>query len=259
VSEYRPYVIVPVYNEVKLLPKLLERLLEIQRMSPFGLVLCDNNSTDGTRELIEDFLKSNPQPNWHMIEERQQGTGHAIDSAARYAIKEGATHLLRTDADSLPMPEWTQLYEQAFQGSDRLVLGRVTARGDEGLSPVRKRVLNGTYELLRLGARFYYMRSKDQQQPYLGPHMMPTGGNMGITSELYEQAGGFVRGSISTAHEDLQLLLAVRRITRDYRYEPKIIAEQSARRLQAWGIPRTIGWYTEHMWRPKNGGSVDVR
>ena len=39
--------------------------------------------------------------------EPRKGTGAAADTGVRHAIAHGATHVLRTDADTLPVPGWT--------------------------------------------------------------------------------------------------------------------------------------------------------
>ena len=108
------WVTIPVFNEIKALPKTLNRLYELNKTSTFNVVLCDNNSTDGSKELIETFISANSL-NWLVVTEKEKGTGAAADTAIRSAIKAGATHIARTDADCLPAYNWIQVITEQFE------------------------------------------------------------------------------------------------------------------------------------------------
>ena len=56
-------VVVPLYNEVDSLKKLLEQLLEAMRpmKEPFELVLVDDGSTDGTGKLLQELARTTPE------------------------------------------------------------------------------------------------------------------------------------------------------------------------------------------------------
>lgn len=73
-------VIIPTYNRQNLLPLTLNSLLaaEIPAGLEVGVTVVDNNSTDGTREVIERFCQSSGG-RVHYVFERQQGRSHALN------------------------------------------------------------------------------------------------------------------------------------------------------------------------------------
>ena len=58
------------------------------------------------------------------------------------------------------------------------------------------------------------------------------------------------------AHEDRALVNAVRRLTRDYARRRDVVVHGSSRRVQAWGLAKTLLWYKDHAYRPEH---VDIR
>ncbi len=74
-------VIVPTYNRQDLLPLALNSLLaaEIPAGLEVGITVVDNNSTDGTRAVIESFQKKFGERIRYCFE-RQQGRSHALNA-----------------------------------------------------------------------------------------------------------------------------------------------------------------------------------
>ena len=104
--------------------------LAAQRDRDFTLVVVDNASTDGTRAAVERACAAAGLA-VEVIDEPRKGTGAAADTGVRHAIAHGATHVLRTDADTLPAPGWTAAARRAFAGGADLVTGPMRARSDE--------------------------------------------------------------------------------------------------------------------------------
>ena len=109
---------------------------------------------------------------------------------------------------------------------------------------------------MHLAEAFGRIRSGNRDPAYLGPYLMAAGCNVGITAELYVAAGGFPRTKIEDLHEDRALVNAVRRITRDYARRGDVVVYGSSRRVQAWGLRRTLLWYKDHAYKPE---LVDIR
>ncbi|MCX6466840.1 MAG: hypothetical protein NTW05_25115, partial [Pseudonocardiales bacterium] len=180
------------------------------------------------------------------------GTGAAADTGIRWAIAAGATHLARTDADCLPAPDWTARIRAAFADLD-LVAGRLLPRRDEGLPAWQRGVLVGAVGVAGTFGRF---RPGNRVAGALGPYVMSAGCNMAITADLYERAGGFPRTRIQDVHEDRALVNAVRPLTTRYGARRDVVVRGSSRRVRAWGLVRTLGWYADHRYRPEH---VDIR
>jgi glycosyltransferase involved in cell wall biosynthesis len=242
-------VVVPVYNEAAGIRATLDALLA-QRDSDFDVWFVDNASTDASAAVIASYA----QRRWHIVSEPQKGTGAAADTGMRAAIAAGAELLARTDADCIPRADWTASVRKALtaDGLD-LVGGELVPRHDEGLSLGRRILLRGAVELAEAFGR---IRAGNRSPEYLGPYMMAAGCNVGITSALYLQAGGFPRTAIEDLHEDRALVNAVRRITDRYARRRDVVVFGSSRRVTAWGLRNTLLWYKDHAYRPDD---VDIR
>jgi len=252
-ENWRLAVTIPAFNEAKGITATLEALVQ-QDDRDFDVVICDNNSTDETATVIEQFITEGGLKRWSLVSEAQKGTGAAADTAIRAAIANGATHIARTDADCLPARDWTRAVRAAFASGSDLVAGKLVARTDDrDVSVFKQRLLSVAVSVAGTFGRF---RPGNQGPDYLGPYMMSAGCNLAITSQLYEHAGGFPRTAIEDLHEDRALVNAVRKITWRYRSHPEVVVAASARRAEEWGLLRTLGWYADHRYRPEE---VDIR
>lgn len=248
------WVAIPVYNEVKALPKTLERLKELNRASSFNVVFCDNNSTDESKSLIQSFIENN-KLNWVIVEESEKGTGAAADTAIRAAIKLGATHVARTDADCLPASDWIDIIKQNFTFTTmEMLAGRITARMDD--TGISKRDAERFNKVVPLAAWFGKIRPLNRGKQYKGGYMMTAGCNVAITSDLYLKSGGFPRTKIEDVHEDHVLINRVRTLTSNYKFVKSMHVEVSARRIDKWGIINTLKWYANHSYKPE---VIDIR
>lgn len=248
------WVAIPVFNEIKSLPKTLKRLHELNETSTFNVVICDNNSTDGSKELIETFISANSL-NWLVVTEKEKGTGAAADTAIRSAIKAGATHIARTDADCLPAYNWIQVITEQFEDTPlRMIAGRITARMDDTNITVKD--ANKFNLVVPIAAWFGKIRPLNKGKQFKGSYMMTAGCNLAIESDLYLECGGFPRTKIEDVHEDHVLINRVRVITSDYKYLKSMHVEVSARRIDKWGIINTLKWYANHSYKPE---VIDIR
>lgn len=106
-------VAIPTYNGENRLPRVLERLQECfiyttrshNQVEDFcwEIIIVDNNSTDGTAKLIQEY-----QANWHHVPlryyfEPEQGLAFARQRAVKEAKGEFVGFL---DDDNLPAPNW---------------------------------------------------------------------------------------------------------------------------------------------------------
>lgn len=246
------YVVVPLYNEEKMIGKMLESLVS-QSDRTFKLILVDNNSTDQSAAIIQKFIADHPDFAIECIRENQKGTGAAADTGFRHAIDRGAKYIARTDADCLPHPDWIKLIKQAFEVDKlELVVGKIKPRTDEGfytwsdgiVLPLLVIVAENFGRIIRHGKQFKY------------PYIMVAGNNLAITAELYERAGGFPRTRIEEAHEDKVLSERVRTLTDRVGKRNRVIVYNSIRRGKRYGYWNTLMWYWDHKYKP---AEVDVR
>ena len=83
----------PVYNEVSTVPAVVKRVLDVQYPCDMELVIVDDGSRDGTREILDQL----DDPRAHVIlHERNQGKGAAIRTAVDNAT---GAYMVIYDAD----------------------------------------------------------------------------------------------------------------------------------------------------------------
>ena len=87
-------ILMPVYNEHSTLASAIKEVLNVNFPCEFELVIVDDGSTDGTRDLYPQ-LASDPRISLHM-HERNQGKGAAIKTAASVATGD---YVIMCDAD----------------------------------------------------------------------------------------------------------------------------------------------------------------
>ncbi len=252
------WVAVPVFQEAAGIRPTLEALAA-QDDRAFGAVFVDNGSTDGSGDVVRRFAAERELTDWHVVDEAQKGTGAAADTGLREAIARGATMLARTDADCLPRADWTARIRHALTPRAEgglglaLVSGDLRPRRDEGLGWPTRAALVGA---VGLAEAFGRIRPGNRLAGAKGPYMMAAGCNVGITAACYLAAGGFPRTRIEELHEDRALVNAVRMLTPAYARRRDVVVFGSSRRVQAWGLRRTLLWYKDHAYRP---AVVDIR
>lgn len=93
-------VIIPVYNDEKYLERTLESVLA-QSYRPIEIVLVDDQSKDGSAEIIKKYQETHPEIVYY-LQEQNMGAGHARNKALELARGQYVAFL---DADDLWKPE----------------------------------------------------------------------------------------------------------------------------------------------------------
>ncbi len=104
-------VVIPAYNEEEFLPRLLTALKKQTFSKPFEIIVADNNSTDNTAKIARSM-------NAKVVNETKQGFAYAANAAFFAATGD---ILIRSDADSVPPPQWLEEIYQTFQTNPDIV------------------------------------------------------------------------------------------------------------------------------------------
>jgi glycosyltransferase involved in cell wall biosynthesis len=242
------WVIVPAYDEEARIGATL-RALAAQTDRCFTLVVVDNGSHDRTREIVTDFAATAPF-GVHLITEQVKGIGYAVDTGFRYAIRNGAWLLARTDADCLPSAGWIAAARAAMNDGADMACGRIVARRDEESLAGRAAFSC----MVSVATAFGRIRpSNSRRHGYLSPYRMHAGNNMAITAEMYQAVGGMPRQAWQT---DREFLNRVRQHTAAIAWCRAMTVQNSTRRLRAYGLVRTARWY---LGRGSGGLATDPR
>jgi glycosyltransferase involved in cell wall biosynthesis len=104
-------IVVPAYNEAAYLDDTLRALLQQDFRGPFEVIVVDNNSTDGTREIAARHGATVVcEPARGVCQARQRGT---IETCGEIVVS--------TDADTTQPPDWLSRIDCQFRSSAEIV------------------------------------------------------------------------------------------------------------------------------------------
>jgi len=249
-------VILCTYNRCGELPRALESVAfqTLPHSVEWEVLVVDNNSSDQTRAVVEDFCLRHPG-RFRYLFEPQQGLSYARNAGVREAR---GKILAFTDDDVIAEPGWLQnltagLHSGEWAGAGGRVLPRWPCSPPPWV-PVRERFGLAPIAMFDLGSQVISLSEA------------PVGANMAFERGMFEKYGGFRTdlgrcGDKSLSNEDTEfgrrLLAAGERL----RYEPSAVVNHSVPQerlrqhyfLKFWfdkgrsdilefGIPRDTRW-----------------
>lgn len=210
--------VLPTFNRAQLLKQALTSVAAATVADPVQVevIVVDNNSTDGTAEVVKAAARDFPC-RLRCVTERIQGSSyarnHGVDEAKGY-------YVVFMDDDQLMERHYLENVPEAFAATGAVCVG----------GPV-------TYYNADTMPRWLRQLSKSIGQVYFGDHTTVLGpdthkglggGNMAIIRSEFIAAGGFnVRlgrfGNDSMTLEDLELQTRLRRLGKTIGYSPHLI------------------------------------
>lgn len=180
--------VVPAYNEEKIIGQTLAALAKLRSPEPLEILLVDNRSTDRTVEIARSWEGKLPL---RIISEEQKSRGAA--RAKGFAQSQGRI-IFSTDADTQPPPDWIEKMLAPFVASDVVAAVGLPRIEDAG------RVTNWFYN--HLGQSFFWLqRLTTGSNPIVGF-------SFAVRREAYEQSGGFNPKLLAEEDVDLGQRLA---------------------------------------------------
>lgn len=128
-------VVVRAYNEAENILATLESLRQ-QTFKNYEVIIVDNNSTDGTGELVQSFLASYPDFPGSLSVENEIGKGKALHTGVLKARSEWVACL---DADSVAHPQWLETMVRFIKEKPDYIAGSGPIHFKDG--PLHHRVL----------------------------------------------------------------------------------------------------------------------
>ena len=232
-------VIIPAHNEEAYLPACLAALMENVADQVHEIIVVDNNSTDGTRAVVERFprVKYVLEPEKGITRARQCGFLHSSGDLLAYV-----------DADTHPPAGWIEQISRQFRTDDQLAcLSGPYSFYD--LSGLMDRIATGWFVTARPLYRF--------------TGYMLVGGNFAIRRDVLAQMGGFDE-KIEFYGEDVDI---AKRASKHGKvvFSPDLVMPTSARRMKKQGFGK-MAWlyfinYVSIVFRgkPATMGYQDVR
>ena len=132
-------IIVPTYNELENLPRLLPEVLS--KDSNIDVLIIDDNSPDGTAAFVENEIKKNNRI--HLIKrESKQGLGTAYIAGFKYALQKDYQLIFEMDADFSHDPNEIPRFLKEINTAD-VVLGSRYKNGVNVINwPMRRLLLS---------------------------------------------------------------------------------------------------------------------
>lgn len=112
-------VVIPTYNERENIVELIQRILE---MSRFRVLVVDDNSPDGTADLVAKLATDEPRVGL-LLRSEKRGLGSAYVAGFRRALVEGAAFICEMDADFSHDPSYLPHLLEAAETRYDLALG----------------------------------------------------------------------------------------------------------------------------------------
>lgn len=209
-------IIICTYNRSKSLPTALNSLNSLNLPDNFQweVIIVDNNSTDNTKEVVDEFIE-NSKLNLRYVKETQQGLSHARNKG----IKESkGKYIAFTDDDTIVDSQWIARLHETFQeyGCD-CVGGRIYIKPEKELPRWLKKELWGFLGFLDYGDKL--LEIKDEKI---------FGGNMVFSKEILSKTGYFNTElgrtlSALTGGEEAELIQKIKNLGGTIMYQPSAI------------------------------------
>ncbi|MBN1517918.1 polyprenol monophosphomannose synthase [Candidatus Sumerlaeota bacterium] len=137
----RVAVILPTYNEAENIIPLIEAVLQQDADREFTVVVVDDNSPDGTAELVRDAMQSESRLDL-ITRAGKLGLGTAYIAGYRRALERGCEWILSMDADWSHNPEHIPEILSRTGGADMVIGSRYVAGGGLRDWPMHRKLLS---------------------------------------------------------------------------------------------------------------------
>ena len=131
IANKRECFILPTYNEEKNIRRTIEGILSNQELVPgyqFEFLVVDDNSTDCTQKVVQDFIQN--YTNLHIITGEKRGLGDAYKRGFKHALNLFKPDLVfQMDSDGQHDPMLIPNFIEQIDAGHSLVIGSRFAEG----------------------------------------------------------------------------------------------------------------------------------
>jgi len=134
-------VVIGTYNEAENIPSLLPEIIALGEQ--YEAIVVDDNSPDGTGDLVEKL--SSGQPRIHAVHRaRRLGYGTAYMEGFAAALQMGADYVIQMDADYSHNPQDIPRLVEAAEQADVAIGSRYAKGGGTQGWPLHRRIISRT-------------------------------------------------------------------------------------------------------------------
>lgn len=209
--------VVIAYNEEKSLPRLLEDVkAQTYPKEKTEIVLVDGNSADGTKGVMEDFAKENPE---YLAVKVLDNPKKLLAAGWNVALKNlTGEAVLRIDAHAKIPPEFIQKNVEVLRAGEDISCGKVE---NFSVNPSKWGDAVNTAENSMFGGSFASFR-RAEKAGYVS-----TGAFAAYKKEVFEKAGYFNENLART--EDNEMHYRMRKAGYKFYYTPDIVSSRETR------------------------------
>jgi len=113
-------IIIPTYNEAENVLKVMKQIIGLN-IEGIGILVVDDNSPDGTADLVSEFMSQNKQV-FLLKRNGKMGLGTAYVTGFKYALNKKYDYIFEMDADLSHDPKELPNFLRAIENAD-LVIG----------------------------------------------------------------------------------------------------------------------------------------
>ncbi len=133
-------IIIPTYNEKENIERMIRTLLNLSK--PFHILIVDDNSPDGTAEIVRNLIKYHPAQLFMIERTGKLGLGTAYLTGFKWALEHQYQYIFEMDADFSHNPDdLIPLHQACSEGGADLAIGSRYISGINVINWPLKRVL----------------------------------------------------------------------------------------------------------------------
>jgi len=217
-------IIIATYNRSVSLKRTLTSLatMEVSPDISWEAIVVDNNSKDGTKRVVEDFIGESGFKLKYLFE-KEQGKSFALNSGSKAAQGE---FLVYTDDDVIVHTDWLKNVMKAFRDTQAACVGgKIHLEWEKPRPPWLNANFFGHLGYLDLGDNPIKLSTRENYRDY-GPRLY--GANIAVRSSVAEKSGFFNTEMGPKADkmynaEDIHFIDTLIRSGEDVYYIPDII------------------------------------
>jgi dolichol-phosphate mannosyltransferase len=137
---YKAVVVVPTYNEIENIERLLRTVFSLQR--DFHILVVDDNSPDGTAKAVEKNFRSYPERLFLLNRAEKKGLGTAYIAGFKWALENNYDYIFEMDADFSHNPnDLIRLFNACHKEGNDVAIGSRYVKGVNVVNWPMSRVL----------------------------------------------------------------------------------------------------------------------
>lgn len=141
---HKKVVVIPTYKEKENIERIIRKVFTFPLN--FHILVVDDNSPDGTQEIVENLQKEYPEELYLMKRAGKMGLGTAYIAGFKWALANGYDYIFEMDADFSHNPEdLGRLYEACSIEGNHLAVGSRYVTGVNVVNWPMSRVLLSFY------------------------------------------------------------------------------------------------------------------